>query len=1029
MAATTYAQLQSQLDQLNLDFTNSLRAGANLDGPVLAALLNRQSQLMKDLALLAAAGASVLRYGSGKPANTLGKDGDVYRDTATGDEYQKASGAYVLRMNLKGEPGKTPVPGQDYQSGEDGLDGEDGNSTFAETYAPDDALGIDKDIWIYVNTTDKTASYFAKVAGKWRPVGSAVGGGTTPPTTTPANQAPTITFTAPASGATVPVGTVLTLTATATDDTAVTSVEFLNGSTGGSLGTANKNGTTYTLSYTVNTAGPMSFVAKATDGAGLSSTATVSITVQAAAPPVNQAPSVALTGNSTGTVGVSQSFQAIASDSDGTVTKVELVDANGAVLASDTTSPYVLDWTPSAVGTFKVRAKVTDDDGATAFSSEVSVVVNPAPSGGSSIPAGAAHLLIMDGQSNSSGINSITEFQQTTYPLLASDPLDEFARAYIWTDNKWQKLRWGLNNRGAGGNGFGAEIGFAQRWEAENPTGDLYIVKHGSPGNPINSWRPGNFQYTSLVQDVTAAKNNLVAAGKTPYVVGFLWNQWESDEGSASGYYQGKLTDLIQRLIADNVILATTKKGIVGRTSGMLAEQNAYIATDANSKLLNTTGFPLNSDDNLHYTGRSQYLLGGYDAFNYFYGSSAAYPFPLVPSGSNPAPKTPAITADRPVLQAGVTVDQTSPALYYWGFSGIASSAQGAIYGNDPGFFTEFKFNSTGFTLTAPTLGGFAQKYDVYVDGVKKGTMDEATNGGTITISGLTNAVHTARLVPNGGYLFVKTVAISTVAVTTPEEPAYVPGSNGKPVLISGAYASIQDNRVLYSPSQWAADSTNRARFSQTGYLEINFTGPRVALDAPDFGGYPVDMDVYIDNAFRQNITRPATTNGGMIELFAVSNLSDTTHTLKLVPKNGKYAMFGRLRVPSANSGQELLLNPSFDSPATGNEATGWKAAGDWQVLGNGTATHVALPSAVSAYLSQRITGLTVGAAYKVRTVFTQSGGSLVMDSETGAANNGAVGGGDSFYLFTATQTFETFRFKYGYGGPITLDLFSVSPV
>lgn len=105
---------------------------------------------------------------------------------------------------------------------------------------------------------------------------------TTPPATT--NTKPVVSFTAPASGATVTVGTALTLTATATDDVSVSSVEFLNGTTGASIGVGSKNGTTYTLAYTPTVAGQLSLVAKATDGAGLTDTATVNFTVAAAAP-------------------------------------------------------------------------------------------------------------------------------------------------------------------------------------------------------------------------------------------------------------------------------------------------------------------------------------------------------------------------------------------------------------------------------------------------------------------------------------------------------------------------------------------------------------------------------------------------------------------------------------------------------------------------------------------------------------------------------------------------------------------------
>ncbi len=44
-------------------------------------------------------------FGSGAPSSGLGSDNDVYEDTATGDEYQKVSGTWTLRQNLRGPPG------------------------------------------------------------------------------------------------------------------------------------------------------------------------------------------------------------------------------------------------------------------------------------------------------------------------------------------------------------------------------------------------------------------------------------------------------------------------------------------------------------------------------------------------------------------------------------------------------------------------------------------------------------------------------------------------------------------------------------------------------------------------------------------------------------------------------------------------------------------------------------------------------------------------------------------------------------
>ena len=76
---------------------------------------------------------SLILHGEGKPADTLGKDTDVYIDSKTGDLYQKENGSWTLVMNIKGEDGED---GKDGSNGSNGTDGEDGKSTFSNTILP-----------------------------------------------------------------------------------------------------------------------------------------------------------------------------------------------------------------------------------------------------------------------------------------------------------------------------------------------------------------------------------------------------------------------------------------------------------------------------------------------------------------------------------------------------------------------------------------------------------------------------------------------------------------------------------------------------------------------------------------------------------------------------------------------------------------------------------------------------------------------------------------------------------------------------
>lgn len=75
------------------------------------------------------------------------------------------------------------------------------------------------------------------------------------------------------------------------------------------------------------------------------------------------------------------SFAANASDTDGTITKVEFY--NGVTkVGEDTTAPYAFDWTNVAAGTYSLTAIATDSDGNPAASAARSITVNPAPGSG-----------------------------------------------------------------------------------------------------------------------------------------------------------------------------------------------------------------------------------------------------------------------------------------------------------------------------------------------------------------------------------------------------------------------------------------------------------------------------------------------------------------------------------------------------------------------------------------------------------------------------------------------------------------------
>jgi glucose/arabinose dehydrogenase len=98
----------------------------------------------------------------------------------------------------------------------------------------------------------------------------------------------------------------------------------------------------------------------------------------------NQAPAVALDAAATGTAGMAMTLTANASDSDGSIARVEFFDGASS-LNVDTTSPYSFAWTPSAAGPHTLAAVATDNLGATTTSAVKIVDVGPG-SGGDTQP-------------------------------------------------------------------------------------------------------------------------------------------------------------------------------------------------------------------------------------------------------------------------------------------------------------------------------------------------------------------------------------------------------------------------------------------------------------------------------------------------------------------------------------------------------------------------------------------------------------------------------------------------------------------
>jgi regulation of enolase protein 1 (concanavalin A-like superfamily) len=107
-------------------------------------------------------------------------------------------------------------------------------------------------------------------------------------------------------------------------------------------------------------------------------------------PPSNAAPSVALTSPSGGATAVAPAaftVAAAASDSDGTIARVEFF-ANATSIGQATAAPYSIGWSNVAAGSYTLTAVATDNLGQSTTSSPVSITVTAPPPPPTGLPEG-----------------------------------------------------------------------------------------------------------------------------------------------------------------------------------------------------------------------------------------------------------------------------------------------------------------------------------------------------------------------------------------------------------------------------------------------------------------------------------------------------------------------------------------------------------------------------------------------------------------------------------------------------------------
>jgi Lamin Tail Domain/Bacterial Ig domain/CotH kinase protein len=171
------------------------------------------------------------------------------------------------------------------------------------------------------------------------------------------NNPPTVAITSPSPGATLPLGTSITISASASDtDDSVFSVAF--SANGVPLGTDTT--TPFSLIWTPAAAGTYTLTAQARDGR-LATTTSAGVTVNV----VNLPPSVTLTSpanNAHFAHPAAVTLVANATDPEGQLALVEFFD-NGTKVGDDNAAPFSFNYTPTAPGVHAITARAIDAQG------------------------------------------------------------------------------------------------------------------------------------------------------------------------------------------------------------------------------------------------------------------------------------------------------------------------------------------------------------------------------------------------------------------------------------------------------------------------------------------------------------------------------------------------------------------------------------------------------------------------------------------------------------------------------------------
>ncbi|SFH06693.1 Por secretion system C-terminal sorting domain-containing protein [Pontibacter chinhatensis] len=383
----------------------------------------------------------------------------------------------------------------------------------------------------------------------------------------PANKAPLTAITSPETGATFTAPASIIITATATDeDGTVDKVEFFNGDL--KLGEDVNGSDGWAYAWSNVPAGSYQLTTRALDNGGAVGTSSaVSITVSE---PTNQAPAVAITtpaNDATFTAPASIDIAVSASDTDGSVTKVEFFQGTVSIGEdTDGSNGWSFTWGNVQAGNYAFTVKATDDKGAVTTSPAVNITVteptNQAPVVAITSPMEGANFIapatikIVADASDAEGTVSRVEFYQGEAKL-GEDTDSSDGWEYTWSNvtvGAYQLMAKAFDNLGAESSSSIVSI------SVNEPDNIAPIVVLTSPDTGATFTAPATITITADASDIDGSitkvefyqgETKLGERLTSPYT--YTW----SDVGTGSYNLTAKATDNKGAVAVSNMVNIT----------------------------------------------------------------------------------------------------------------------------------------------------------------------------------------------------------------------------------------------------------------------------------------------------------------------------------------------------------------------------------------------------------------------------------------------------------------------------------------